>query len=244
MKLIPLAFALALVGGAAMLIPGPSDGRPAPPAPPEVTADAPVLVELFTSQGCSSCPPADALAEQLAKEPGLVVISRPVTYWDRLGWKDTLAREENTDLQRAYAAKGLGGYNGVYTPQIVVDGARGSVGSDEARVRRMIEAERGAAAELSLAGDIVTITGTGSHDAELVLMALDERAVVRIARGENGRQTIAYTNVLMEETVLGGWSGSETRLSLPAFTTWGADRYALVLRERNAGRVLAAKMIS
>ena len=96
----------------------------------------PVLVELFTSQGCSSCPPADRLAARLAPEPGVVVISRPVTYWDRLGWKDTLARPENTDLQRAYARRTLAGRNGVYTPQTVVDGEFGAVGSQESRLRR------------------------------------------------------------------------------------------------------------
>ena len=243
MKLIPLAAALAVVGGAVTFIPGPSDGRPAPLAPPSIAAEAPVLVELFTSQGCSSCPPADALAEQLAEEPGLVVISRPVTYWDRLGWKDTLAREENTDLQRAYAAKGLGGRNGVYTPQIVVDGARGVVGSDEPRVRRMIEAERGAAATLDIAGETVTITGEGAHDAQLVLVDLNAHAVVHIVRGENSRRSIGYTNVVTDERVLADWSGGTAEVALPASKAAGIDRQALILREKAAGRVLAARMI-
>ncbi|MEL6486536.1 MAG: DUF1223 domain-containing protein, partial [Pseudomonadota bacterium] len=96
---------------------------------------APVLVELFTSQGCSSCPPADRLADRLDSEDGLVIISRPVDYWDRLGWTDTLASPQNTALQRAYARRGLGGYNGVYTPQSVVAGAFGEVGSDERALR-------------------------------------------------------------------------------------------------------------
>lgn len=74
-----------------------ADSRPAP------RAATPVAIELFTSQGCSSCPPADALVERLAKEPNTIVLTRPVTYWDRLGWKDTLAREANTELQQAYS---------------------------------------------------------------------------------------------------------------------------------------------
>ncbi len=101
-------------------------------APAQVAASAtsPLVLELFTSQGCSSCPPADALMEQIARtRPDVLVISRPVTYWDRLGWRDTLALPENTDLQRAYAARGLAGRNGVYTPQAVVDGHSGTVGS-------------------------------------------------------------------------------------------------------------------
>ena len=110
---VPLAMASALLGTTAEKATSAATDR-----------HHPVLLELFTSQGCSSCPPADRLAERLTKEPGLLVISRPVTYWDRLGWKDTLAREENTQLQRAYAARGLAGENGVFTPQIVIDGNR------------------------------------------------------------------------------------------------------------------------
>ena len=102
----------------------------------------PVLVELFTSQGCSSCPPADRFASTLARDSDLVVIARPVTYWDRLGWKDTLAREANTDLQRDYSRRGLAGRNGVYTPQMVVDGVLGAVGSRERDVRQQIALAR------------------------------------------------------------------------------------------------------
>src|SRR3546814_12349614 len=82
-----------------------------------------VLIELFTSQGCSSCPPADALFAKLAKEPGIVAISRPVTYWDRLGWKDTLPRPENTALQRAYGARIISGRGGLRTHGAVQEGA-------------------------------------------------------------------------------------------------------------------------
>ncbi|MEO1489870.1 MAG: DUF1223 domain-containing protein [Pseudomonadota bacterium] len=87
---------------------------------PTGTSNGPVLLELFTSQGCSSCPPADRLAAKLDQEDDLVVLSRPVDYWDRLGWKDTFAKPSNTALQRAYARRRLAGYNGVYTPQTVV----------------------------------------------------------------------------------------------------------------------------
>ena len=110
MRLAKPVAALLLTAGVAVI---------AQPAPPPVT---PVAVELFTSQGCSSCPPADALLEALAKQPNIIAITRPVTYWDKLGWKDTLGRPENTRLQTAYAAKGKEG-SGVYTPQTVVQGA-------------------------------------------------------------------------------------------------------------------------
>ncbi len=101
-------------------------------------ASAPVAIELFTSQGCSSCPPADAALARLAQDPGVVAITRPVTYWDALGWKDTLAREENTRLQRGYAARQQS--HSVYTPEAVVQGEAGTVGSREAEVRRMVAA--------------------------------------------------------------------------------------------------------
>jgi hypothetical protein len=104
------------------------------PAP--ATMLRPVLVELFTSQGCSSCPPADEFLDRLAREPGIVAISRPVTSWDALGWRDTLAREENTRLQRAYAARHG---DEAYTPQAVVQGRVLLIGGREGAVHRAID---------------------------------------------------------------------------------------------------------
>ena len=211
----------------------------------------PVLLELFTSQGCSSCPPADRLASQLAGEMGFVVVSRPVTYWDRLGWKDTLAREENTQLQRRYAARGLEGRNGVYTPQIVVDGQYGTIGSDERDVRRL--AGRAAMDHVAAIrirhladGDLaVGLGGASESHAELVLLALDSHESVTIARGENGGRRIAYTNVLLGEHRLGTWEGGKRSMVIPAerFATPGADRHALVLRIPRGGPVMAVQMV-
>jgi hypothetical protein len=96
-------------------------------AAPASAGGRPVVVELFTSQGCSSCPPADALLGRLARRSDVIAISLPITYWDMLGWKDTLATDANTRRQKAYAA--AMGHGGVYTPQIVVDGAVDVVGS-------------------------------------------------------------------------------------------------------------------
>lgn len=215
--------------------------------PNAATVDHPVLVELFTSQGCSSCPPADALAAKLASEPGLVVVSRPVTYWDRLGWKDTLALEANTTLQRAYAERGLAGRNGVYTPQIVVDGARGTVGSNAAQIRQFIRqsADASAAIALSPRGEGYSIGVGGSGKGELVLMALSAHETVRIGSGENGGRRIAYTNVVRGERKLADWPGGKLTVPLPhtQLQTAGADRHALVLREANGGKVLAARML-
>lgn len=240
MKLSTLALiGAALAGGAAYAIVN---------KPLGVTEASPVLVELFTSQGCSSCPPADALAEELAQQPGLVVVTRAVTYWDRLGWKDTLGREENTTLQRAYAARGLAGNNGVYTPQIVVDGARGTVASNAMQVRQLIRQSADAQATIAVrpkaGGYSVALTGDGKGRGELVLLALSARETVAIRSGENGGRRITYTNVLRAERKLADWLGGAQTASLAASQLRGGDRYALVLRQPDGGPVLAARMLT
>jgi len=219
--------------------------------PSKVSApDSPVLIELFTSQGCSSCPPADKLAQRLNREENLVVISRPVDYWDRLGWKDTLASPENTALQRTNARRGLSGYNGVYTPQMVVSGVFGEVGSSEAAIRAQIrEATRNAArVEMRVEpvegrGFAIVLAGRREREAELVLMGVSSREDIVIGRGENRGRTIRYTNALIGEKALVRWSGGKRTVSVnkDQLKMAGADRFAAVLREPNGGPVLAAR---
>jgi hypothetical protein len=208
-------------------------------APSATVADVPVVVELFTSQGCSSCPPADALVEALAKEPGIVAISRPVTYWDRLGWKDTLAREENTDLQRAYAANGGAGA-GVYTPQVMVQGQFGTVGSNQTEIRAFVrKAQQSAQAAVAVKGNVIAVSGKGAGD--VMLVALQSSAVVRIGRGENSNRTVRYSNVFKGERRIGRWAGGTQTFTLPvgALNIAGADRYAVIVQVPGAGPVLA-----
>lgn len=223
---------------------------------PRVTADddatrsaRPVVIELFTSQGCSSCPPADMLARRLARDPSLLVITRPVTYWDRLGWKDTLAREENTRLQRAYAAKGHEGA-GVYTPQIVVNGGGGAVGSREKAIRSLVRrADRtGPAITASRDADgrmTVTVSGKSDYLASVSLIALSSAETVQIGRGENGGRTLHYTNVVRDEHVLGSWRGKPQTFAVPPslLKVAGADRYAIVLQRPGAGPIVAARLL-
>ncbi len=109
-------------------------------AAPAAPAMRPIVVELYTSQGCSSCPPADAILGKLAERPGIIAISLPITYWDMLGWKDTLASEANTIRQKAYA--GAMGHGGIYTPQVIVDGVADVVGSRAANIDAAIAARR------------------------------------------------------------------------------------------------------
>ena len=233
-----------MIAVAALTLLGASAGPPAP------VAATPVAVELFTSQGCSSCPPADALFERLVREPNIIPITRPVTYWDRLGWKDTLAREENTALQQAYAAKGGEG-SGVYTPQAVVQGGAGVVGSSESKLRSLIAAEKRVAgpdirAVATADGGRTLSIGPGTKvNANVSILALKSSATVRIGQGENGGRTVRYTNVLLAEEPIGRWTGSAATLSVPgsAMNTPGADRYVVLVRAGTAGRIVAVRYI-
>jgi hypothetical protein len=221
-----------------------------PVAGPQLGGPAnPVLVELFTSQGCSSCPPADALVERVAQQPNVVAITRPVTYWDRLGWKDTLGREENTRLQNSYAQHGGTGA-GVYTPQVVVNGGNGVVGSDERGLRGLLsQAGRDAGPTISIqpagGGRTVDIAGGANQRATVSVYALRSSVSVAIGAGENGGRRVRYTNVFLGERRIGTWAGGKASLNVPAdaLHVTGADRYALIVQQAGAGRVLAARYL-
>lgn len=205
-------------------------------------ARTPVVVELFTSQGCSSCPPADAYLEELARRPDVVAITRPVTYWDRLGWKDTLAREDNTALQRSYAAKGGEG-SGVYTPQTVVQGQFGTVGSRRGTVAQQIAtAHKTAGAAIAVRPGLVAVDGKGAP-AEVRLLDIRSSANVRIGSGENGGRTIRYTNVVVGERVIGTWQGGAKTFAVTAPMTSGADKRAVIVQKSGAGAILAASWL-
>jgi hypothetical protein len=243
---------VATLGALALAVPQGAPAQAESGAGAASTTGEPVLLELFTSQGCSSCPPADRLAETLAQRPDLVVIARPVTYWDRLGWKDTLAKEDNTRLQQAYARAGLKGQNGVYTPQLVVDGTYGTVGSRKGEVSTGIRQHggKGGAAirvnDLGAKGYGVGLGGTSKGAAELVLVGVTRKVEVGIGRGENGGSTVTYTNVLRAERKIADWKGGKAShvITKDQLNVKGADRYALVLRAPGGGKVLAARWLS
>ena len=243
MRVLIAALSIGVVAAAATAA---TSGPPAPGGTPST----PVAIELFTSQGCSSCPPADAIAERLSKEPNTVVITRPVTYWDRLGWKDTLAREANTSLQNAYASRGGRGA-GVYTPQTVVQGWDAAVGNRESELRQLISAEKKrpgpsvVAERSSDGGRVITINGTTPSVATVTVVALKGETTIRIGRGENGGRSIKYTNVALADTDVARWNGGRLVVNVPGniFKTAGADRYALVVQLGSAGRIVAARYI-
>jgi hypothetical protein len=205
-------------------------------------AQKPVVVELFTSEGCSSCPPADALLAELATRPDVLALSFHVDYWDRLGWRDPFSSPAATARQQDYSR--IFGTGSVYTPQIVVDGHWQAVGSDRDAVERAIAAADGAPAAvpltLSADHDRARVTlGTGGNEVRgsVLLVAFDRRHADAVARGENSGRTLTHVDVV-RGFAKAGPLGGETR-AIEAPIPWQADRLAAIL-EANNGRILGA----
>ena len=215
---------------------------------PAHASSDPVVLELFTSQGCSSCPPADHLLQQLAAEPGIIALSRPVDYWDRLGWVDTLATPENTARQYAYAAA-LGGRGRVYTPQLVVNGSAEGVGSNPAAVRALIRAARASPRSATLATEALgdgrwRIRVTGGEGAGVHLIGFTPHARVEILAGENEGEEVSYTNAVRSDEILGTASGSAAEFETPVLAQDPNLRWAIVLQHGQAGPIRAAALLA
>ncbi len=214
-------------------------------------AERPIVVELFTSQGCSSCPPADALLHTLAEREDVLALTLPVNIWDYLGWRDTLATSAFTHRQRAYVER-LGGRS-VYTPQMVIDGVTDAVGSRVAHVTRAIELrsemkENDVPVHFGLNGDTVTITvgaGASGKEATLWLVRYVKQTPVVIERGENAGETITYANVVREMTPVGMWKGEVITLTIPkaSLIAQGYDGCAAILQEDGNGPILGAAVL-
>jgi hypothetical protein len=179
--------------------------------------DRPVVVELFTSQGCSSCPPANAYLNEMAKgRSDVLPLAIHVTYWDRLGWKDPFSLEAATERQDRYGHR-FG--DGSYTPEIVVDGASSHVGSHREGVGAAIDAAKRqskTAAAISVSKDganLVIEVGSGSGTGKLLLIGFDRDHQTAIRRGENGGRTLQEANVVRSIRAVGDWQGSSLRLS-------------------------------
>lgn len=213
--------------------------------PADAATLRPVLVELFTSSGCSSCPPADEFLDRLAREPNIVAISRHVTYWDRPDWRDALARPGNTQRQRAYTTR----HNDEpYTPQAVVQGRVLLVGGREGAVHRAIDEYRaavGAGPRVRFERGAVILDGNAARPAEIRIVAMRARVRVPVGGGENAGQTLDYINVVIAEGVIGTWRGGPMRIPLAPgqLRTPGADRYAVIVQEPDAGEVLTAAFL-
>jgi hypothetical protein len=186
-------------------------------------AEPRAVIELFTSQGCSSCPPADKLAGELAQDPTLLVMSLPIDYWDYLGWKDTLANPGHTNRQRAYSK--ARGDREVYTPQVVVNGMAQALGSDRTAIEGAIKHTGKHAGTLSLplavsvANDVITINVPADKGkvtkGEIWLCPITKNVPVTVAKGENSGHTITYHNVVRKWIRLGEWTGAARSFTLP-----------------------------
>ena len=190
------------------------------PGPAAADTVSPVVVELFTSQGCSSCPPADAYLGELARQPGIIALGFHVDYWDYIGWKDPLASPQATERQRSYT-RALGARY-LYTPEIVVDGREDATGSDRSAVSRLIRDERAAAPKVPLSVSeradekyTIDIPAADFHGTATVWMAVyDREHTTPVARGENGGRTLRDYNVVRDLHRVGSWSGKALKISV------------------------------
>jgi hypothetical protein len=188
-------------------------------------ADPRAVVELFTSQGCSSCPPADKVIGELAKDPSIIAISMPIDYWDYLGWKDTLADSRFSARQKAYSR--ARGDREVYTPQAVINGSVHVIGSDLAGIENAIGTTAKEAGVMSVP---VTMTQSGkqitvsvaaakkppiAQHGEVWICAISKAIPISIARGENRGKELTYYNVVRNLVKVGDWNGNPGSWSVP-----------------------------
>lgn len=209
-----------------------------------VAADAahPTVIELFQSQGCSSCPPANANLMALSGRADILTLSFGVTYWDSLGWKDTFAQPRFTARQWDYA-RALR-HDNVFTPQVVVNGRIDGVGAQPGEMEALArQADRGSTGPaVSIAGGAVAIGAAPApaRGADVWLVRYDPRIVqVPIRRGENGGRTLPHRNVVRDLVRLGHWNGAAARYALPAASDPGL-RTAILVQTAGAGPILAA----
>jgi hypothetical protein len=215
-----------------------------------VNAEPRAVIELFTSQGCSSCPAADKLLGTLAQDSNLVALTLAVDYWDYLGWKDTLAISGHTKRQRAYAK--VRDDRAVYTPQAVVNGITHALGSDRAAIERAIQHTRQVASPLTLpvtlavADSKLTVNVAAGADqnasGEVWLCPITKSVPVVIGRGENHGRTVTYSNVVRRWIKLGDWQGklATYNIALKDFQNGDVDLVAVVVQ---SGVVTAPKLM-
>ena len=210
----------------------------------EVSAQArPAVVELFTSEGCSSCPPAEAYIGELAQRPSVLALAFHVDYWDDLGWRDRVGLPEAVLRQQAYA-KSLRLVS-VYTPQVVVDGSRDFVGTDRTSINRQLKDNReGVAVTLAVQdGELrVDVSGAaGGAPSDVVLIAYQRSAVSAIGRGENSGRTLAEFNIVRAIQNLGSWAGGAQQYHAPVKGLPGeATDVAVLVQVAGQGRITGA----
>jgi hypothetical protein len=209
-----------------------------------LAAERPVVVELFTSQGCNSCPPANAFLNEMSKQRrDVLALAFHVTYWDRLGWKDPFSMEAATRRQDVYGRR-FG--DGSYTPEMVVDGAASMVGSARGEVNSAIEnAKRNSrtAASVSVTknGEQVSIeVGAGNGSGNILLIGFDHEHTTAVGRGENSGRTLVEANVVRSIRSVGQWSGTAMRIS----ERFPEGQDVAVVLEAPDGRIIGASRLN
>jgi hypothetical protein len=203
----------------------------------------PAVIELFTSEGCSSCPPAEALIGELAERPGVLALAFHVDYWDSLGWRDRFALPEAVQRQDQYAK--LLGHSTVYTPEVVLDGRADYVGSDRRAIEFAVTGVRtGVAVDLSTADGSVRVGLGGGQclaPSDVLLITYTRKAVSAIGRGENAGRTLQEFNIVRSIRTLGHWDGTAQHFGVPLSTLPSdATDLALIVQSPGSGQIIGA----
>ncbi|WP_309602544.1 DUF1223 domain-containing protein [Sphingomonas sp.] len=216
----------------------------AAPAPPIAGDDLnPVVVELYQSQGCSSCPPANANLNAIAGRKGVLALSFAVTYWDQLGWKDQFAKPQYTQRQWDFA--NTSGRGNVATPQVIVNGSGNMTGADRAHFARLLAVggPKGGPAIGVDSGGVTIGARKGAKPATVWLVRYDPRTRnVAIRAGENGGRTLPHRNIVTELRVLGPWSGAAAKFAVSS-TTDKTLLSAILVQQGKGGPIVAARKL-
>jgi hypothetical protein len=219
-----------------------SDAKAAAAPASKANTAGPVVVELFQSQGCSSCPPANAALNAIADRNDVIALNFSVTYWDRLGWKDIFADPEYTQRQYNYASA-LGDSN-VYTPQVILNGKRAIVGNKPGEINRAVTAATGLSGGPAISANSKTASiGAGSGKATVWLVRYDPRIQnVAIKSGENSGRTLPHKNIVRQLVKLGDWNGKAATYTLPAAQS-AAYKSVILTQSKAGGEIYSARVI-
>jgi hypothetical protein len=209
-------------------------------------AEPRAVIELFTSQGCSSCPEADKLLGEIAKDPSVIAVSLPIDYWDYLGWKDTLADPKFTARQKAYSK--IRGDRQIYTPQVVVNGKLHALGSDRESIERAIKDSSGkygvmsVPVKMSVAQGQITVavpeSANANHTGEVWICSIAREVPIAVGRGENKGKEVIYHNVVRNWLKVGDWTGKAATWTVPIenLNSQGVDGAIAYVQEGNRDR--------
>jgi hypothetical protein len=211
-------------------------------------AEPRAVVELFTSQGCSSCPAADKIMGELAEDPSIVALSMPIDYWDYLGWKDTLADARFSARQKAYSH--VRGDRDVYTPQVVVNGSAHVIGSDRAGIEgaigdtKKVDGVMSVPVSMTLTGKQINVSvlvsskGPAAMHGEIWIGSISKAVSIAIGRGENRGREVTYYNVVRNLLKVGDWNGSPGSWTVPLenISREGVDAAVVYIQDGNRDR--------